>query len=110
MIRYADDVVMGFDREDDAGGTGVLPTLFGKYGLTLHREEDHGWCPFGPLANASKGAGERVPTGSFDCGVSNTGPGQARRLGESASYVPGSVRRASPEDSRTGAGGIDHHP
>jgi RNA-directed DNA polymerase len=37
LIRYADDVVIGFEREDDARRVlEVLPKRFGKYGLTLH--------------------------------------------------------------------------
>jgi group II intron reverse transcriptase/maturase len=40
LIRYADDVVMGFSREDDARRVlDVLPKRFGKYGLTLHPEK-----------------------------------------------------------------------
>ena len=37
LVRYADDAVMLFEYEEDARRVmGVLPTLFGKYGLTLH--------------------------------------------------------------------------
>lgn len=37
LIRYADDFVMGFSREEDARRVlDVLPKRFGKYGLTLH--------------------------------------------------------------------------
>lgn len=37
LVRFADDFVMGFEREDDARGVlAVLPKRFGKYGLTLH--------------------------------------------------------------------------
>ncbi len=37
LIRYADDFVMGFIREDDARRIlEVLPKRFAKYGLTLH--------------------------------------------------------------------------
>ena len=40
LIRYADDVVMGFSREEDARRVlDVLPKRFGKYGLTLHPEK-----------------------------------------------------------------------
>lgn len=40
LIRYADDFVMGFDREDEARKIlDVLPKRFGKYGLTLHPEK-----------------------------------------------------------------------
>jgi len=37
LIRYADDAVLGFSREEDARRVlAVLPKRFGKYGLTLH--------------------------------------------------------------------------
>jgi group II intron reverse transcriptase/maturase len=40
LIRYADDAVLGFEREDDARRVlEVLPKRFGKYGLTLHPEK-----------------------------------------------------------------------
>lgn len=40
LVRYADDAVMVFSREDDARRVmDVLPKRFGKYGLTLHPEK-----------------------------------------------------------------------
>ncbi len=40
LVRYADDLVMVFTREDDARRVAeVLPKRFGKYGLTLHPEK-----------------------------------------------------------------------
>jgi group II intron reverse transcriptase/maturase len=40
LVRYADDFVMGFAREEDARRVlEVLPKRFGKYGLTLHAEK-----------------------------------------------------------------------
>jgi len=40
LIRYADDFVILFTREDDARRVmEVLPKRFGKYGLTLHPEK-----------------------------------------------------------------------
>lgn len=40
LVRYADDFVMAFSREDDARRIyEVLPKRFGKYGLTLHPEK-----------------------------------------------------------------------
>lgn len=40
MIRFADDVIIGVAREDDAKRVmKVLPKRFGKYGLTLHPEK-----------------------------------------------------------------------
>src|SRR5258706_6667873 len=40
LVRYADDFVIIFEREDDALRVmDVLPKRFGKYGLTLHPEK-----------------------------------------------------------------------
>jgi len=40
LIRYADDFVIGFEREDDARRVmEVLPKRFGKYGLTIHPDK-----------------------------------------------------------------------
>ena len=40
LIRYADDFVLGFTREDDARRVlEVLPKRFGKYGLTIHPDK-----------------------------------------------------------------------
>ncbi|MCP4644322.1 MAG: group II intron reverse transcriptase/maturase, partial [bacterium] len=42
LIRYADDVVMCFERERDARRVlEVLPKRLGKYGLTVHPEKTH---------------------------------------------------------------------
>jgi RNA-directed DNA polymerase len=40
LVRYADDMVFVFEREDDAKRVfDVLPKRFGQYGLTLHPEK-----------------------------------------------------------------------
>jgi group II intron reverse transcriptase/maturase len=40
MVRYADDAVLAFEREDDARRVlAVLPKRFGKHGLMLHPEK-----------------------------------------------------------------------
>ncbi|HUT14527.1 MAG TPA: group II intron reverse transcriptase/maturase [Thermoguttaceae bacterium] len=40
LIRYADDFVIGFTRDDDARRVmDVLPKRFGKYGLTIHPDK-----------------------------------------------------------------------
>lgn len=40
LVRYADDFVLVFEREDDARQVmEVLPKRFGKYGLTLHPDK-----------------------------------------------------------------------
>ena len=67
LIRYADDFVMGFTREEDARRVlEVLPRRFGKYGLTLHPEKtrlvDFRRPALGP---SSRGPQEREP-GTFE--------------------------------------------
>jgi RNA-directed DNA polymerase len=40
MVRFADDMVMGFEREDDARRVyAVLAKRFAKYGLTIHPDK-----------------------------------------------------------------------
>lgn len=40
LVRFADDFVMGFEREDDARRVfAVLPRRFGRYGLRIHPEK-----------------------------------------------------------------------
>jgi hypothetical protein len=40
LVRYADDFVMGFAREDDALRVmAVLPKRFERFGLTLHPDK-----------------------------------------------------------------------
>jgi group II intron reverse transcriptase/maturase len=40
IVRYADDAVIGFEREEDARRVlAVLPKRFSRYGLTLHPEK-----------------------------------------------------------------------
>jgi RNA-directed DNA polymerase len=40
LVRYADDAVLGFSREEDARRVlAVLPKRFSKYGLSLHPEK-----------------------------------------------------------------------
>lgn len=49
MVRYADDFVMGFERQDDAQRVyGVLFKRFLKHGLTIHPEKTR-LVPFFPL-------------------------------------------------------------
>ena len=61
MIRFADDVVMGFEYQEDAERVRrVLPKRLGKNGLTIHPEKTR-LVAFGrPHAN------EAVKPGSFD--------------------------------------------
>ena len=45
LIRYADDFVICFEREDDARKIAeVLPKRFAKYGLTLHPDKTRLFC------------------------------------------------------------------
>jgi RNA-directed DNA polymerase len=68
LIRYADDFVMGFTREEDARRVmDVLPKRFEKYGLSLHPEKT---ClvPFERPHDAKDGSTSepRTPPGTFD--------------------------------------------
>lgn len=67
LIRYADDFVLGFEREDDAKRvTEVLPKRFGKYGLTIHPDKTR-LVPFQqPARRLSAAAGETDGPGTFD--------------------------------------------
>lgn len=64
IVRYADDVVIGFSNEADARRVmDVLPKRFGKYGLTLHPEKTR-LVPF-PHPQRIRGKGSAEP-GAFD--------------------------------------------
>ena len=68
LIRYADDFVMGFSREDDARKVmDVLPKRFEKYRLTIHPEKTR-LVPFErPDRVPDRTDPERrQPPGSFD--------------------------------------------
>jgi len=68
LVRYADDFVMGFAREEDARRVlDVLPKRFGKYGLTIHPDKTR-LLPFvRPARRPSLPCGPAVPApGSFD--------------------------------------------
>ena len=65
MVRYADDFVIVFEREEDARRVfDVLPKRFGKYGLTLHPEKTR-LVPFQRPRHDAGGPGEDGPQ-SFD--------------------------------------------
>ena len=61
MTRFADDVVMGFELQEDVQRVwNVLPKRFGKYGLTIHPEKTR-LVPFGrPYGRGGN------PPGTFD--------------------------------------------
>jgi group II intron reverse transcriptase/maturase len=68
LVRYADDFVMGFAREEDARRVlAVLPKRFGKYGLTLHPDKTR-LVPFvRPRQGSGRGAGSGDgQPGTFD--------------------------------------------
>jgi len=67
LIRYADDFVIGFEREDDARRVlEVLPKRFGKYGLTIHPDKTR-LVPFQqPALRRSAAVGDSDGPGSFD--------------------------------------------
>jgi group II intron reverse transcriptase/maturase len=68
LIRYADDIALGFTREDDAKRVmDVLPKRFEKYGLTLHPEKTR-MIDFRKPGSARGPRGPGGPTGpgTFD--------------------------------------------
>jgi group II intron reverse transcriptase/maturase len=66
LIRYADDLVMGFACEADARKVlEVLPKRFGKYGLTVHPDKT-GLVPFLRPGTTTRGSAGMVRPGSFD--------------------------------------------
>ena len=68
LIRYADDLVIGFSCEEDARRVmEVLPKRFEKYGLTLHPTKTR-LVPFERPTNRPQrpGTQERTPAGTFD--------------------------------------------
>ena len=67
LVRYADDFVIVFEREDDARKLQeVLPKRFGKYGLTLHPTKTR-LFPFEKPPRAPGNSGQPVTkTETFD--------------------------------------------
>ncbi len=66
LIRYADDFVLGFAREDDARRVlAVLPKRFGRYGLTLHPTKTR-LVPFRRPRQPPRGGGKAIGVGTFD--------------------------------------------
>jgi group II intron reverse transcriptase/maturase len=69
LIRYADDLVMVFAREDDARRVfEVLPQRLGRYGLTLHPEKSR-LVQFQPRSASRRDPGDDSgppPPASFD--------------------------------------------
>lgn len=63
LIRYADDLVIGFARQDDAGRVlKVLHKRMAKYGLALHPEKTR----LIPFVRPRKGQNGRSGPGTFD--------------------------------------------
>jgi RNA-directed DNA polymerase len=66
MIRYADDFVVGFEREDDARRVlDVLPKRFEKYGLKLHPTKTR-LVAFSPRRQVAGGGGKEEESTSFE--------------------------------------------
>ena len=68
LVRFADDFVIAFEREDDARRVQqVLPKRFGKYGLTLHPEKTR-LVPFRrpPYSKDDDGTTKGSGQGTFD--------------------------------------------
>jgi group II intron reverse transcriptase/maturase len=67
LVRYADDMLMVFGREDDARRVlAVLPKRFGKYGLTLHPEKTRLVQFNRPRSNDRQGGPKGPCPGTFD--------------------------------------------
>ena len=67
LIRYADDMVMVFAREDDARRVlAVLPKRFEKYGLTLHPEKTRLVQFNRPRSNDRRGGSHSHRPSTFD--------------------------------------------
>jgi hypothetical protein len=68
LIRYADDFVMGFSRDEDARRVlAVLPKRFAKYGLTIHPDKTRLVPVERPARNPNQtDADQREPPGTFD--------------------------------------------
>lgn len=63
LVRYADDFVIGLEREDDARRVmDVLPKRFGKYGLMLHPAKTR----LIPFSRPGKGGPGAPSPGTFD--------------------------------------------
>jgi RNA-directed DNA polymerase len=68
LVRFADDFVIAFEREDDARRVqDVLPKRFAKYGLTLHPEKTR-LVPFRrpPYSKDDDGTSKGSGVGTFD--------------------------------------------
>ena len=68
LVRYADDFVMGFEREADARAVlEVLPKRFGRYGLSLHPTKTRlVWFTRPPRQDPPKGSGSGSRPETFD--------------------------------------------
>ena len=67
LIRYADDAVLVFEREQDARRVmGVLPKRFAKYGLTLHPEKTRLVAFRRPPRKGSRHGREVPRSGTFE--------------------------------------------
>ena len=63
LIRYADDFVLGFERQEDAERVlKVLHLRMAKYGLTLHPEKTR----LIPFARPNDGTNSTIRSGTFD--------------------------------------------
>src|SRR5438128_11512913 len=67
LIRYADDAVLGFSREEDARRVlAVLPKRFSKYGLSLHPEKNRLIDFRAPRGGGPSGPSEAPRRRTFD--------------------------------------------
>ena len=67
VVRYADDVALGFEHEEDARRVmAVLAERFGRYGLTLHPEKTRLVDFRSPARRGGRGDDEPPTRSSFD--------------------------------------------
>jgi hypothetical protein len=87
LIRYADDFVLVFSREEDARRVlGVLPKRFGKYGLGLHPDKTRLVEFRRPDRRPSTGARSERGPGTFDLLGFTHYWGLSRRLVEASGW------------------------
>jgi len=67
LIRYADDAVLGFSREEDARRVlAVLPKRFARYGLSLHPDKTRLIDFRSPRGGGPRGPSEQPRRQTFD--------------------------------------------
>jgi len=100
VVRYADDFVMGFQRESDARAMrAALAERLAHFGLELHPDKTR-VIRFGRFAHRDSGLDGRTRPETFDfLGFAHRGPGPARPKPPDSTYFPeeeaGEAQRAA---------------